>query len=354
MEKINFGCVGLGQIFRVGHVEALRSLSEANLEFVCDENREVAEQTGTQHGVKWTTDFDELVNNDNVDAVCVSTPHHLHYQVALAAARAKKHVFCEKPFAVTLAHCEEIIKVCEESNVKLMIGENYLFEPAIQWMKRAAEEGQFGELSEVRLLQASPPDPGVGNWRFRKSAGGGVLLDPGIHHAALARFFMGDVKHVTAKVKTRRNEHSGPAGQTRMEVEDTAMMILEFESGALGSIEVSWLVNPIVMRYELDGNEGRAVFDIHRGMSPAQLRIFSSTANPAGVYLPSIPPAHSSPESYVNEFRHFIDCILNDTTPSYDGVQAWMDMETILAGYQSAEKGCAVDLPIDRLPPSGV
>ena len=337
--KINFGVVGLGAVCRGGHLPTLHVMPQANIIMVCDINEELAKKVGKKYGVEWTTNYEDIAGDSKVDAVTISTPHHLHYEVALAMAKAKKHIFCEKPFAIALEQCDNVIDACKEASVKLMIAENYLFEPAIQIIKKVVNKGMLGELKEINLIQDTPIERQ--GWRWKKIAGGGAFLDPGVHLAALARYFMGEVKSVSAKIAKKDIEG--------LEVEDTGKMIIEFTSGNLGVIGASWRTGIVAMRYEIEGSLGRATFNIQHGMSPAQLRICSSTykiTNSYGVYSPLIPPQHSSAESYANEFKHFIDCIINDKDPLYDGKEGRKAVEMILAGYKSAKEGKSVTLPL--------
>ncbi len=336
--KIRLGVIGLGDIFRVGYIPAFQKTEEIEVIMVCSRTEKVARAVGGKLGVEWTADYLEVVDNEDIEAVAIATPHHLHHQIALAAAERGKHIFCEKPLAINLRECDEIIEACEKSGVQLMVGENYLFEPGIQIMKNEIEKGTIGELRGIHLLQVDSGYP-LESWRCKKEAGGGVLLDPGVHLAALARFFMGSVANTTAKTSQRPIKG--------LEIEDSASVILGFDNGTIGSLEVGWFINPLTMRYEIDGSEGRAVFEAYRGISASRLRIFRSESNRFGAPFfvsPFVPVTHSSLESYIAEFSHFANCLINGEKLFYDGNEGRDDVKIIMASYRSAKEGRSISL----------
>lgn len=336
--KIRLGVIGLGDVFRVGYIPAFQKIEEIDVVMVCSRTEKVARGVGEKLGAEWTTDYLKAVDNEDIEAVAIATPHHLHHRIALAAAERNKHIFCEKPLAIDLRECDEIIEACEKAGVQLMVGENYLFEPGIRIMKKEIQKGTIGELRGIHLLQVDSGYP-FESWRCKKEAGGGVLLDPGVHLAALARFFMGRVANTTAKTSQRPIKG--------LEIEDNASVILEFENGTIGSLEVGWYINPLAMRYEIDGSRGRAVFEAYRGISASQLRIFCSESERFSTPFfisPFVPVTHSSLESYVEEFSHFANCLINGERVSYDGKKGREDVEIVAASYRSAREGKTISL----------
>ncbi len=324
------------------------------------------------------TDWRKVVERDDVDIVDVSVPTHLHRDIAVAAARNGKHVFLEKPFALTVDEAREMYKVAEEAGIVHYLNHNYRRAPAVLLAKRLIDEGKIGDIYHWRgaYLQDWIVDPDFPlTWHLRaETAGGGPQYDLNSHSVDLARFLVSEIKAVTALTTTFIKERplpgkgaatfsageSGAREKGEVTVDDAAFMLAEFENGALGSFEASRFApgRKNYNYFEIYGSEGSIVFDLER-MNELQLYLRDDPAYAQGFRTIMVteageheyianwwPPGHII--GYEHEFHHavkdFMDAIASgqSITPNfYDGLK---EMEILSAGVKSAQEGVKVAL----------
>ncbi|GGJ02056.1 oxidoreductase [Alicyclobacillus cellulosilyticus] len=238
------------------------------------------QQFGWAHAV---TDWREVVARDDVDLIDISAPSDVHHEIVLAAARHKKHVFCEKPLALTLQHAREMLAAVQEAGVVHMIGFNYRFAPAVQLAKSLIASGRLGTIYHFRgwFLQdwiVDPEFPLV--WRLRKEvAGSGALGDLGAHVIDMARFLVGEISEVVGLAETfikRRplaaemtglsasGEASGEYGEVT--VDDATVFLARFANGAIGTFEATRFApgHRCTHAFEINGSKGSVRFDFER------------------------------------------------------------------------------------------
>ena len=233
--------------------------------------------------------------SDDVDIVDISTPTHLHHPIALEAAKAGKHIFCEKPVALTYAQASEMYEAAEKAGVKHFLNHNYRRCPAVRLAKRLIDEGKVGRIFHWRgaYLQSWIVDPAFPlTWHLQQeTAGYGPHADLGSHSVDLARYLVGEIRSVTGMTRQFIPERplpgaaagtftakAGEGGKGKVTVEDASFMVVEFENGALGSFEVTRFApgrkNHNV--FEIYGEKGSILFDFER-MNELQ---FYSAADP--------------------------------------------------------------------------
>jgi predicted dehydrogenase len=323
------------------------------------------------------TDWRKVVERDDVDIVDISVPTYLHYPIAIAAAKAGKHIFCEKPFAMNTIEAQEMLDEAQKAGVVHYLNHNYRRCPAVMLAKKLIDEGALGTIFHWRgaYLQDWIVDPNFPlTWHLQKDyAGGGVFFDLGTHSIDLSRFLIGEVKSVMAMLTNFITERplpgAGAATFTAGEgaasemgtvtVDDAAFMIAELEGGILGSYEVSRF-SPGRKNYnyfEIYGSKGSIVFNLER-MNELQLFLrddpdyaqgFKTIMVTEGVH-PYVsawwPPGHVI--GYEHEFHHAVVDFMNaiDTggliEPNFrDGL---IEMQVIEAGLKSSESGQKVYL----------
>lgn len=323
------------------------------------------------------TDWRKVVERDDVDIVDISVPTHLHYPIAIAAAKAGKHIFCEKPFAMNTIEAQEMLDEAQKAGVVHYLNHNYRRCPAVMLAKKLIDEGALGTIFHWRgaYLQDWIVDPNFPlTWHLQKDyAGGGAFFDLGTHSIDLSRFLIGEVKSVMAMLTNFITERplpgAGAATFTAGEgaasemgtvtVDDAAFMIAELEGGILGSYEVSRF-SPGRKNYnyfEIYGSKGSLVFNLER-MNELQLFVrddpdyaqgFKTILVTEGVH-PYVsawwPPGHTI--GYEHEFHHAVVDFMNaiDTgtmiEPNFrDGL---IEMQVIEAGLKSSESGQKVYL----------
>jgi predicted dehydrogenase len=323
-------------------------------------------------------DWKKMVRRDDVDIVDISAPQYLHYDIAMEALKAGKHVFCEKPLAMNLAQAKEMYELAEKQGVTHYLNHNYRRCPAVRLAKRLIDEGKIGRIFHWRgaYLQSWIVDPKFPlTWHLQKQfAGSGSQGDLNSHSVDLARYLVGDIKRVTCMtaqfVKERPLSDEAASGtfggvskgveMGKVTVEDAAFMTVEFENGALGSFEATRFA-PGRKNYnffEIYGSKGSLAFDLER-MNELQFfskddpayaqgfRTILATEGGQHDYISNWwPPGHVI--GYEHEFVHavvdFCDAIdkKKKIEPNfYDGMK---EMEVLDAGLLSAETGRTVEL----------
>lgn len=228
---------------------------EISIELVWDEDAERGKQWAEKLGVAFESDLDTVLTNKNIDAVIVDTPTNMHKDVIIAAVINKKHVFTEKVLAFSLKDCEDIYSAVKSNDVKMMVSLPRLTESYYLYAQEVLDRGWLGELTSIRCRLAhngAVPFEGHPNgWLpehfFNKEqCGGGSLIDLGAHPIYLTNRLAGPAKALTARLQHTRG----------LDVDDNAVVIIEYQSGALGTIETGFLSKQSPFQLELYGTEG--------------------------------------------------------------------------------------------------
>lgn len=251
------------------------------MQAIAGRNEEKVKAAADQMGwASYETDWRRLIERDDIDLIDISTPNHMHAEIAIAAAEAGKHVFCEKPLALTLDEAKQMLDAVNKAGVVHMVCHNYRFAPAVQYAKKLIEEGRLGRIYHIRatFLQDWLMDPQFPLiWRLRKEiSGGGTLGDLGAHIIDLARFLVGEFSEVVGTMETfikkrplgTMTDHlkgqieSDEYGEVT--VDDATLFIARFENGALGTFESSRFSrgNRAGNRFEINGEKGSLRWDM--------------------------------------------------------------------------------------------
>jgi predicted dehydrogenase len=279
MAKLNVAMIGY-QFMGRAHSNAWRQVGrffntayEPVLKVVCGRNesevQKAAGQLGWQeHATRW----EDVVARKDIDVIDICTPGDSHLPIALAAAEAKKVVFCEKPLANTLPEAEQMLAAVERAGVLNMLCHNYRRCPAVTLAKEIIAEGQLGTINHFRgsYLQdwiVDPQFPRV--WRLEKArAGSGALGDIGSHSLDLAQYLVGEIAEVSGFLHTFVKERPLPDGKGTgtVDVDDAAYAHLRFASGALGSLETSRFATgrKNYNTFEINGSKGSLCFNLER------------------------------------------------------------------------------------------
>jgi len=248
------------------------------MKVVCGRNSEAvaefAERWGWQEA---SSDWQTAIARDDVDVVDVSTPGDTHAEISIAAAKAGKHVFCEKPLANSVAEAKQMLAAVREAEVKHMVNFNYRRCPAMSLAKQMVEAGEIGEIRHVRCvyLQDWLVDPAFPmNWRLRKeTAGSGAHGDLAAHSIDLARFIAGEITEVVGVQKTFITERptegssdglsaSAGEGKEKVTVDDASIFLANFANGAIGTFEATRMApgRKNYNRIEINGSKGTLVW----------------------------------------------------------------------------------------------
>jgi UDP-N-acetyl-2-amino-2-deoxyglucuronate dehydrogenase len=340
---IRVALAGCGRISR-NHFDAIAKIDGLQLAAVCDSAPERATEAGQRFGVPAFESFDEMIASVACDAVSLCTPSGLHPKHGILAARAGKHVICEKPMAITLDDADALVRECDEAGVQLFVVKQNRLNPAIQLLRRAIDRGRFGRiyLANTTVRWTRPQEyydqaPWRGTWEFD----GGAIMNQASHYVDLIQWLVGPVESVMAKTATLAR---------RIEAEDTGIAVLRFRSGALGVIEVTMLTYP----RNLEGSitilgergtvkvGGTAVNRVEQwtfaDYDDDDKLVESAATNPPTVY-------GFGHEGY---YRNVLAVLRGQAKAETDGRAGRKSLELILGIYESAKTGRDVSLPLTR------
>ena len=349
MKVYGFGIAGAGLISRF-HAQAIKSLPNARLVAVASRTEKRARPVAEEFASDCEPSYEKLVSRPDIDVLTVCTPSGAHAEVAILAASAGKHVMVEKPLETTLERADLIRDACRKAGVKLAVVFQSRFSHASSLLRKAIEEGRLGRITladaYVKWWRSQEYyDTGV--WKGTRSLdGGGSLMNQSIHAIDLLQWFAGPVKAVSA--------FSGLLAHDRIEVEDTAVAALEFESGALGVVEGTTAAYPgFLKRIEISGEKGTVIMEEEdiltwkfREERPEDDRVRKEFASRKSSGGGAAEPGAISVEGHIKQFADFIEAIEEDRPPLVDGVEGRKAVEIVLAIYQSAKTGKRVTLPL--------
>lgn len=345
--KVGFAIVGAGLIAPV-HAAAIREIPGAELVAVVDPAPGVAARRGEALGVPHHAELDAALDRPDVDVVCVCAPTGLHAEIGVRAARAGKHVAVEKPIDVSLDAADRLIAACRDAGVKLTVLSQNRFAPAFLELRELVDGGRLGRLligdASIKWYR-SPEYYRSAGWRGTRSLdGGGCLMNQGIHYVDVLQWLMGPVRSVVARTSTLLHE---------IEVEDVAMAVLRFESGAMGMLEAATVAYPgLTERLEVTGTNGTVV--VERGETALRrLRDEADTGPrpPAeddwGWARAAAQPASISPRGHAAQLGDMVAAIREDREPRVTGEDGRRPLEIVLAVYESSRTGGEVSLPLN-------
>ena len=384
-KTMNVGMIGY-KFMGKAHSHAWRSAPRffdlnvvPGLKVVCGRHEEPLKEFADNWG--WDeidTDWRNLVARDDIDIIDIACPTFLHHDIAKAAAEARKHIFCEKPFTVSCEQARSLCEVVEGTGVVHYLNHNYRRCPAVVLAKQLIDDGRIGRVFHWRgaYLQSWIVDPSFPlTWQLRaETAGAGPHWDLNSHSVDLARYLVGEITSVMAmtaqfvseralpdEATARAFEASAAAGKTgQVTVEDAAFMLVQFANGALGSFEATRFApgRKNFNYFEIYGDRGSLVFDLER---MNELRHFSQddpecargfrtiiATEPCHPYIAAWwPPGHVI--GYEHEFVHAVADFLKavetggQIAPNFhDGMECIRVLE---AGLESAKTGRKIDLP---------
>jgi len=317
------------------------------------------------------TSWEKLVERPDIDVIDITAPSNFHKDIAIAAMRHKKHVFCEKPLALNSVDAREMLAAAEENGIVHQIGFNYRYAPAVLLAKKLIDEGKIGKVFHFRgnYLQDFIIDPSFPLvWRLdKKVAGSGSLGDLGAHVIDLARFLVGDIERVTGMCRTFIKERplvekmiglSGKADENarmgEVTVDDGASFLAEFKNGAMGVFEATRFAagHKNALCFEINGSEGSLKFELER---MNELQYFSRNDAPGEQGFRTIGVTEDMhpylghwwlagyiigyEHTFVHEIYEFIEAIANGrrATPDfYDGLKCCQVLDAV---EKSSETG---------------
>lgn len=339
MKKIKVAVFGCGAIAQRRHIPEYAENENVELVAFADPKIERAQEMAETYGGKAYASYEEILANEEVDAVSVCTPNYLHAPMTIAAANAGKHVLVEKPMACSKEEAEQMIAAAKKNNVYLMVGHNQRLMPPHVKAKEILDSNKLGKVLTFRTSFGHPgPEAwsvdGADSWFFRKEeAIMGAMGDLGVHKSDFIRYLLNDeVSEVASFIGTLHKEGT--------EVDDNATCLLRMKSGAIGTLVASWTQykggdnstilwceNGVMKIGTVEGNE--VIVELTDGtVETYQVGMMSTNEKqvPSGV------------------IDAFVESLLTNTPPTISGEEGLRAVEVILGAFESQKTGRIVKL----------
>ncbi len=338
---LKIAIIGAGRIADA-HMLGYKALGDkVKIVAVVDENKELAKEKAHLWGAEqYFEDYKKALTRNDIDAVDICLPHHLHLSVALDCIKANKHVLIEKPLARNIEEAQIIGDAVHRSGITFMVAHNLLFNPILRKAKELIDKGYIGSVQFLKAYSAGFFLFLENDFRLSlEKTGGGVFIDTGAHFVYMARELAGEIKSVFGM--------TGRLMRKEMEGEDNAFVLIEFESGALGELTTSYSARIPGWRlgfpagwdqtFHIYGTEGAIRFNL----PDSRIWVYSEKSDVpqevAGWSELRLGVTYDSAFEY--EVKHFVECLLENKTPKVtvdDGIRV---IKIIDAVYKSSTKG---------------
>jgi myo-inositol 2-dehydrogenase/D-chiro-inositol 1-dehydrogenase len=332
-KKLRIGIIGAGRIGRV-HAESLAfRIPEAAPSAIADINGDAAQEVAERCGIpRVATDSKEILNDPAIDAVLICSPTETHANLIVGAARAGKHVFCEKPIDHSVSNIDRALQEVKRSGVKLQVGFNRRFDANFVRVHNAIVQGEIGT---PHLMHIVSRDPGPPPLSYIKTSGG-IFLDMTIHDFDMARFLVGDeVESIYATGGVRVDPEIGRAGDL-----DTAVIVLQFKNGVIGTIDNSRkAAYGYDQRVEILGSKGAIATE---NCYPNQAILSTAAAIQRDLPLNFFMERYT--ESFVSELRAFVQAVVLDQPVPVNGIDGRVAVVMALAARKSYDERRPVQL----------
>lgn len=341
-KRIGYAIVGLGNLSLGQILPSFGASKYAKPVALVSGDAEKAKKVAAQYGIDPKNiynyqNFDNIKSNPEIDAVYIVLPNSMHEEFVVRAAKARKHVLCEKPMAPSVRACQHMIDACKQAGRKLMIAYRIQYEPHNRLVMQWAREQKFGKVKFMELHNSQNiGDPT--QWRLKKAlSGGGSLPDIGLYCLNTARFVLGEEPHTVIA-----SQFSAPGDERFKEVEETVLWQMQFPGGAMVNASTSYGVHQS-RRYRCYGDKG-GWFGLDPAFEYQRLQMEGSHAD--GKQEVRVLPSIKEAQQFALELDHFAQCILEDKTPWTPGEEGLQDQKIMEAIYESAKTGKPVKLQV--------
>ncbi|CAD6554155.1 Gfo/Idh/MocA family protein [Paraburkholderia metrosideri] len=357
-KQLGIGLIGAGAIMRLSHIPTVMKSGIAKLVGIYDPSRERADALAESSGSRSFETLDALLDSREIDAVIIATPNNRHEEAAVAAAKAGKHILCEKPLAIDIQSATRIVKAAEEAHVVLQVGFNQRFWSQVQIAKQLIDSGFIGDVHAFRSVYSEKASayPAASRYRYDLAqSGGATIIDLTIHRIDLARHLVGDMTGVFAEL----SHHVLPE-----KVDDNVWLLTRFANGARGGLSSDRYSPAIGDGTDLYGTEG-SIHIASETLNPfhaAPLAVYTERKAAdlpdvlrdahypdawwntfEGGWIKIFPPRKSP---YAGQFAEFCRCIQEGAVPLASGIDGLRAQEVVQGAYISKNEGRWVDLPL--------
>ena len=341
MKKIRVGLVGAGNIAVNAHLPAYKLCENAEVAAIADINLERAKNAAEKFGVKaYYGSVEEMLEKADIDAVDICTWNNAHCDVTIAAAKAGKHILCEKPMAVDLAHALKMEEAVKKAGVVFMLAVPNRFGTPNLFVRDLVDKGALGEIYMAKTAYIRRRGTPTGWFTDKKTSGGGPIIDIGVHRIDAAWFLMGNPKptRVSAAVSYRIGDYKTkgvsrwqgtPCPDNQFDTEDSGAGVIHFENGAILLFEASWAING-------PEHTDTQIFGRKAGVTLEPLTIYGERDGYLSNDAISIP---ANENRILNEITHFANILL-DGEPNRFPIEQAVELQKMLQGiYDSARLG---------------
>jgi predicted dehydrogenase len=326
--SVGYAVVGIGRISSNQFMPGLKSATQCHLAGLVSGHREKAEKVAAKYGVPAENiysyeNFDSIRDNKKIVAVYIALPNGMHAEYTIRAAKAGKHVLCEKPMATSVEDCRAMIKACSDAGVKLMIAYRCQYEPSNLRAIQLIRDGKLGKVQTIESTYGFNISPG--EWRLnRKLAGGGPLMDVGIYSLNACRQLTGEEPSDLAAFSSVI-DHDGRFS----EVEENLSWTMKFPSGVVASCVTTYGAR-MNGYYAVQGSLGDLELDTAFNYEGQHLKAM------IGKTVLDEPNPLRDPSQFTRQADYFADCIRQGNIPKSSGEEGLRDMELIAQLYHSA------------------
>ena len=312
------GCIGMGWWSDV-LAQAIQRSGKLTIASCYSRSAEKRQAFSQKYGCKAASSYEEILNDQGIEAIINTTPNAAHLETTRAAAAAGKHVFLDKPIANTIADARAITEACRRAKVVLALGYQRRRESQFRFIKQKIHE--FGKLvnAEANISRDRLGQIDLTSWRYTaEGMPGGVMLQIGIHYTDVLEYLLGPVKAVSGRFVRLVLPGDNP---------DVASLILEHENGALSTLNASYASASEYYLMNIYGKEASAYYDLHQGLRLLKRGAKASTPVPC-----------AKNDSIVEELEEFARAVRGETQPEMDGERSTASLAVILAGIRSAKE----------------
>ena len=325
--------VGLGRISMQHFMPGTRQSKHSRVTALVSGHRDKADKMAAEYGIPAKNiynyeNYDAIAQNRDIDAVYIALPNGMHAEYTIRAAKAGKHVLCEKPMANTAAEAQGMVDACRQANRKLMIAYRCQFEPANLQAIQLIRDGKLGTIQSIE--SANGFNIRAGEWRITKTlGGGGPLMDMGIYSLNACRYLTGEEPTGELKAYSSVTDRDGRF----KEVEENLSWTMKFPSGAMATCTTTYGAG-MPGTFTVYGSKGTMHMDAAFGYQGQHL-----TAKPQGEPAVDLAPAERDPAHFPRIADHLAESVMENKELRASGEEGLRDMKLIAAIYQSCGRG---------------
>jgi predicted dehydrogenase len=323
---MNVACLGMGWWSDV-LADAIRRSGKLKIVSCFSRSAEKRQAFAKKYGCHAAASYEEILADNKIEGIVNTTPNSVHRETTVAAAKAGKHVFLDKPIANTIDDARAITEACRKAKVVLALGYQRRRESHFRWVKEKIDAGVFGKLvnAEANISRDRLGKIDLSSWRYTaEGMPGGVMLQIGIHYTDVLEYLIGPVKAVSGRFVRLVLPGDNP---------DVASLVLEHENGALSTLNASYASASEYYLMNIYGKEASAYYDLHQGLR--WLRRGAEKSEPAPV---------RKNDPIVEELEEFARAARGDGEPEMDGERSTRSLAVLLAGIKAAREGRRVEV----------